>query len=81
MLSLPLDLICEGLIATCCAAKNFVFRVARPSATPQATRFLGGDSAMNTIPHYIGGKRVEGTSGRSADVFNPATGEVQAQMP
>ncbi|MEN0040410.1 MAG: CoA-acylating methylmalonate-semialdehyde dehydrogenase [Pseudomonadota bacterium] len=36
---------------------------------------------MNTIPHYIGGKRVEGTSGRSADVFNPATGEVQAQVP
>jgi malonate-semialdehyde dehydrogenase (acetylating)/methylmalonate-semialdehyde dehydrogenase len=36
---------------------------------------------MDTIPHYIGGKRVEGTSGRSADVFNPATGDVQAQVP
>ncbi|MEL6752222.1 MAG: CoA-acylating methylmalonate-semialdehyde dehydrogenase, partial [Pseudomonadota bacterium] len=36
---------------------------------------------MDTIPHYIGGKRVEGASGRSADVFNPAKGEVQAQVP
>jgi len=36
---------------------------------------------VKTIPHYIGGKRVEGTSGRSADVYNPATGEVQAQVP
>ncbi len=35
---------------------------------------------MDTIPHYIGGKRVEGVSGRSADVFNPATGEVQARV-
>ncbi|MGR7994332.1 CoA-acylating methylmalonate-semialdehyde dehydrogenase [Xanthobacter sp. ZOL 2024] len=27
-----------------------------------------------SIPHYIAGRRVEGTSGRSAPVFNPATG-------
>ena len=27
------------------------------------------------IPHYIGGRRVEGRSGRSSAVFNPATGE------
>lgn len=36
---------------------------------------------MEQIPHYIGGARVEGTSGRFANVFNPATGEVQAQVP
>ncbi|MEF2550769.1 CoA-acylating methylmalonate-semialdehyde dehydrogenase [Aurantimonas sp. A2-1-M11] len=35
---------------------------------------------MEQIGHYIGGKRVAGTSGRTADVFNPATGEVQAQV-
>ena len=35
---------------------------------------------MRTINHYIGGKEVAGTSGRSADVFNPATGEVQAKV-
>jgi len=36
---------------------------------------------VRSIPHYINGARVEGTSGRTADVFNPATGEVQAQVP
>ncbi len=35
---------------------------------------------MNTIGHWIGGKHVAGTSGRFADVFNPATGEVQARV-
>jgi len=32
------------------------------------------------IGHFIGGKRVAGTSGRFADVYNPATGEVQARV-
>jgi malonate-semialdehyde dehydrogenase (acetylating)/methylmalonate-semialdehyde dehydrogenase len=32
------------------------------------------------IPHFIDGKRVAGT-GRTADVLNPSTGEVQAQVP
>ncbi|MEX6507402.1 CoA-acylating methylmalonate-semialdehyde dehydrogenase [Jiella sp. M17.18] len=35
---------------------------------------------MQDIGHFIGGKRVAGTSGRFADVFNPATGEVQARV-
>ncbi|MBO0345094.1 CoA-acylating methylmalonate-semialdehyde dehydrogenase [Roseibium limicola] len=35
---------------------------------------------MTTIGHFIGGKHVEGTSGRFTDVFNPATGEVQAKV-
>ncbi|WP_226780647.1 CoA-acylating methylmalonate-semialdehyde dehydrogenase [Oceaniglobus trochenteri] len=35
---------------------------------------------METLSHWINGKHVKGT-GRSADVFNPATGEVQAQVP
>ncbi|WP_417680091.1 CoA-acylating methylmalonate-semialdehyde dehydrogenase [Roseibium sp.] len=35
---------------------------------------------MQTIGHFIGGKLVEGTSGRFADVYNPATGEVQAKV-
>jgi len=34
---------------------------------------------MEQIGHYIDGARVAGRSGRAADVFNPATGEVQAQ--
>jgi malonate-semialdehyde dehydrogenase (acetylating) / methylmalonate-semialdehyde dehydrogenase len=33
------------------------------------------------ISHFIDGKRVAGQSGRTADVLNPSTGEVQAQVP
>ena len=36
---------------------------------------------MSELTHYIGGKHVNGTSGRFADVYNPATGEVQAKTP
>ncbi|HKL07038.1 MAG TPA: aldehyde dehydrogenase family protein, partial [Roseovarius sp.] len=36
---------------------------------------------MKELTHYIGGEHVKGTSGRFADVFNPATGEVQAKCP
>ena len=35
---------------------------------------------MKEIGHWINGKHVKGTSGRFADVFNPATGEVQARV-
>ncbi|MBT0956450.1 CoA-acylating methylmalonate-semialdehyde dehydrogenase [Alphaproteobacteria bacterium KMM 3653] len=35
---------------------------------------------MNQIGHYIGGEIIAGTSGRTADIYNPATGEVQAQV-
>ncbi len=34
----------------------------------------------DTIGHFIGGKRVDGTSGRLGDVFNPNTGEVQSKV-
>ena len=36
---------------------------------------------MRQVDHFIGGKRVAGSSGRKADVFRPATGEVQAEVP
>jgi malonate-semialdehyde dehydrogenase (acetylating)/methylmalonate-semialdehyde dehydrogenase len=35
---------------------------------------------MKEIGHWVNGKIVAGTSGRFADVFNPATGEVQARV-
>jgi malonate-semialdehyde dehydrogenase (acetylating)/methylmalonate-semialdehyde dehydrogenase len=35
----------------------------------------------NILHHYIGGQKLEGTSGRFGDVFNPATGEVTARVP
>lgn len=35
---------------------------------------------MREIGHFIGGKTVKGASGRSGDVFDPNTGEVQAKV-
>ena len=35
---------------------------------------------MREIGHFIGGKTVAGSSGRSGDVFDPNTGEVQAKV-
>jgi malonate-semialdehyde dehydrogenase (acetylating)/methylmalonate-semialdehyde dehydrogenase len=32
------------------------------------------------VGHFIGGKRVEGTSGRFSDVFEPMTGEVRGKL-
>ena len=36
---------------------------------------------MQELTHYVNGEKVAGTSGRFADVFNPAIGEVQAKVP
>ncbi len=35
---------------------------------------------MSTIPHWIDGARTTGVSSRTSDVFDPATGEVSAQV-
>ncbi len=35
---------------------------------------------MREIGHFIGGKPVAGTSGRTADVFNPASGEITGKV-
>ncbi|KAB0677804.1 methylmalonate-semialdehyde dehydrogenase (CoA acylating), partial [Aureimonas leprariae] len=35
---------------------------------------------MNELGHFIDGVRVAGTSGRHADVFNPATGQVSGRV-
>jgi malonate-semialdehyde dehydrogenase (acetylating)/methylmalonate-semialdehyde dehydrogenase len=35
----------------------------------------------DTLYHYINGQRVEGSSGRFGEVFNPATGEISARVP
>jgi delta 1-pyrroline-5-carboxylate dehydrogenase len=35
---------------------------------------------MRAIGHFIGGKEVQGKSGRTADVFEPMTGDVQAKV-
>ncbi|GGE45116.1 CoA-acylating methylmalonate-semialdehyde dehydrogenase [Actibacterium pelagium] len=36
---------------------------------------------MEELKHYVNGEYVAGTTGRFSDVFNPATGEVQAKVP
>ncbi len=36
---------------------------------------------MEDLSHFIDGRRVAGQSGRFGDVFNPATGEIQARAP
>ena len=36
---------------------------------------------MEELTHFIDGARTKGVSGRFGDVFNPATGEVQAKVP
>ncbi len=35
---------------------------------------------MRQVGHFIGGRVVNGESGRTADVFHPSTGEVQAKV-
>src|SRR5258708_6645781 len=35
---------------------------------------------MRAIGHFIGGREVKGTSGRTADVYEPMTGDVQAKV-
>ena len=35
---------------------------------------------MHEIGHFIGGRHVVGSSGRASNVYNPATGEVQATV-
>ncbi len=40
-----------------------------------------GNSELREITHWIGGQKVAGTSGRFSDVYNPATGHVQAKVP
>jgi malonate-semialdehyde dehydrogenase (acetylating) / methylmalonate-semialdehyde dehydrogenase len=36
--------------------------------------------SMREIGHFVGGKQVRGASGRTGDVFDPNTGEVQARV-
>lgn len=41
----------------------------------------GTASELREIPHWISGRAVRGVSGRFGDVYNPATGKVQARVP
>ena len=37
--------------------------------------------SLREITHWIGGRKIAGISGRLSDVYNPATGQVQATVP
>src|SRR2546423_663544 len=52
----------------------------RRRAAPLGMRSYNGRKEMREVGHFIGGKQVPGASGRSGDVFNPNTGEVQAKV-
>src|SRR4051794_6810343 len=38
------------------------------------------EEPMRSIGHFIGGREVKGTSSRTADVYEPMTGDVQAKV-
>jgi malonate-semialdehyde dehydrogenase (acetylating)/methylmalonate-semialdehyde dehydrogenase len=44
------------------------------------TSSAGGRQDVGEIGHFIAGQRMAGTSGRRADVFNPADGRIVAQV-
>lgn len=48
-------------------------------AAPQSN--TESSNTIREITHWIDGKAVRGTSGRTSKVFNPATGKVQATVP
>lgn len=37
-------------------------------------------TSTGSIGHFVGGKNIDGTSGRTGDVYNPSTGEVAAKV-
>ena len=41
---------------------------------------ISSPAAIAEIGHYIGGKRVAGTSGKTGDVYNPATGALSGHV-
>jgi malonate-semialdehyde dehydrogenase (acetylating)/methylmalonate-semialdehyde dehydrogenase len=49
--------------------------------TPGFPGFGETGSMTRTLTHFIAGRHVDGKSGRFGDVYNPATGEVSAQVP
>lgn len=52
------------------------------SSTVVAPEVKSADSLkLREITHWIGGQKVTGSSGRFGNVYNPATGQVQAQVP
>ena len=56
------------------------YRKMRVQRVTNVIQWDQGEIHMRSIGHFIGGREVKGTSGRTADVFEPMTGEVQAKV-
>jgi malonate-semialdehyde dehydrogenase (acetylating) / methylmalonate-semialdehyde dehydrogenase len=50
------------------------------SATSTLTQPLPADRKLREIHHWVNGQTLAGSSGRFGDVFNPASGELQARV-
>jgi hypothetical protein len=64
----------------CSSAKSFWHIAALSGVCARIKDAQSREDSMQEIGHWINGKMVAGTSGRFADVMNPATGEVQAKV-
>ena len=62
-----------------CACKTLSKRY-KDCKMPPNSALQAWEERMRSIGHFIGGKHVKGTSGRTADVFEPMTGDVQAKV-
>ena len=51
-------------------------QVAEPTTDRTATTSATGE----TVPHWIGGRRVAGTSGRRGPIYNPASGALAREV-
>jgi len=51
------------------------------TAIVERSQTFKGAFMTTELTHYINGAHVKGTSGRFSDVYNPATGDVQARCP
>ncbi|TME84606.1 MAG: aldehyde dehydrogenase family protein, partial [Chloroflexi bacterium] len=49
-------------------------------AEPRTTRDREATTPAERVSHWIGGRRVAGTSGRSGPVYNPATGTLTREV-
>jgi malonate-semialdehyde dehydrogenase (acetylating)/methylmalonate-semialdehyde dehydrogenase len=50
------------------------------SATSTLTHSLPADRKLREVHHWVSGRTLTGSSGRFGDVYNPASGEVQARV-
>ncbi|HEX3430074.1 MAG TPA: CoA-acylating methylmalonate-semialdehyde dehydrogenase [Rhizomicrobium sp.] len=59
---------------------RFAVASIKPAAPARLRGFHKKARVIRELSHFIAGRHVNGTSGRFGDVFNPATGEVQARV-